>query len=140
MNRLIDLPGMAELERTALMNPRHADADARAHYPEIDRCSVAIFGLTADAAADTPRPAGWDGIERTSIANQVSAFESAGWDVTDKRRPLRMLPHFNVQLWLALRGVAGKLPASKIVDEDEAPSAWASSLQADATKFKRDRR
>ena len=105
MQRLIDLPGMAELERAALMNPRYADDDARAHFPEIDECSRAIFGLTADEADAVDRPAGWDRIELKPMRDQVVAFEQAGWDVTDKRRPLRMLAHFNVQLWLALRGV-----------------------------------
>ncbi len=138
--RLIDLPGVAALEQKALMNPRYGEADARAHYPEIDLCSTAIFGLTADAADQTARPPGWDRIERRPIREQVEAFEREGWDVTDaRRRPLRMLEHFNVQLWLALRGVAGRLPFTA-VDDDEAPGAWGASLQAQATRFKRDRR
>lgn len=139
LRRLIDLPGVADLETKALMNPRYTEADARDHYPEIDRCSTALFGLTAEAARKTKRPEGWDGIERKPIREQVDRFEDEGWDVTDKRRrPLRMLEHFNVQLWLAVRGVAGKLPF-QAVDEDE-PSAWASSLQAEASRFRRDRR
>ena len=139
LRRLIDLPGIADLEQKALMNPRYAEHDARAHYPDIDRCSTAIFGLTADAADAKPRPAGWDKVERRPIKEQVEAFEKEGWDVTDnRRRPLRMLEHFNVQLWLAARGVAGQLPF--VPDDEDAPSAWGSSLQADAAKFKRDRR
>ena len=143
LRRLIDLPGMAELERAALMNPRHADPDARAHYPEIDRLSLALFGLTADQADDAPRPPGWDGPERAPLRDQVLAFEREGWDVTERRRPLRMLGHVNVQLWLALRGVAGRLPsaaAAAVDDEDAAGAGWASSLQADAARFRRDRR
>jgi len=137
--RLIDLPGVKALEHKALMNTRYAEPDARSHYPEIDRCSLAVFGLTADTAEAAPRPADWDGIERTPVAQQVEAFEREGWDVTDdRRRPLRMLSHFNVQLWLALRGVAGALPFAPL--DDEAPGSWGASLQADATKFKRDRR
>ncbi len=137
--RLIDLPGLKALEYKALMNPRYAEPDARSRYPEIDQCSLAIFGLTADAADATARPADWDGIERKPIAQQVEAFEREGFDVTDeRRRPLRMLAHFNVQLWLALRGVAGALPFAPV--DEEAPSRWAASLQADATRFKRDRR
>lgn len=143
LRRLIDLPGMAELERAALMNPRHADPDARAHYPEIDRLSVALFGLTADQADDAPRPPGWDGVDRMPLRDQVAAFEREGWDVTERRRPLRMLGHVNVQLWLALRGVAGRLPptpAAASDDEEAAGAGWASSLQADAARFRRDRR
>jgi hypothetical protein len=137
--RLIELPGLKSLEHKALMNPRYAEPDARSHYPDIDQCSLAVFGITADAAEAAPRPADWDGIELKSVAQQVEAFEREGWDVTDdRRRPLRMLSHFNVQLWLALRGVAGALPFAPV--DDEAPSRWAASLQADATKFKRDRR
>jgi hypothetical protein len=137
--RLIDLPGLKALEHKALMNPRYAEPDARGQYPDIDQCSISVFGLTADAADATPRPADWDAVELKPIAQQVEAFEREGWDVTDdRRRPLRMLSHFNVQLWLALRGVAGALPFAPV--DDEAPSRWAASLQADATKFKRDRR
>jgi hypothetical protein len=137
--RLIDLPGLKALEHKALMNPRYGEPDAPSHYPEIDRCSLAVFGLTAAAAEAAPRPADWDGIESKPIPQQVEAFEREGWDVTDdRRRPLRMLSHFNVQLWLALRGVAGAVPFAPV--DDEAPSRWAASLQADATKFKRDRR
>ncbi len=121
------------------MNPRYAEPDARDHYPDIDKCSLSVFQITADAAEATPRPANWDGIELKPIAQQVEAFEREGWDVTDdRRRPLRMLSHFNVQLWLALRGVAGVLPFAPV--DEEAPTRWAASLQADATKFKRDRR
>lgn len=137
--RLYDLSGVADLERKALMNPRFADADARAHYPEIDRCSKAIFGLTADEAEDTARPVGWDRIERKPMREQIQAFDREGWYVTDnRRRPPRMLEHFNVQLWLALRGVAGVIPFAP--QPDDAPSDWAASLQVDAAKFKRDRR
>lgn len=139
LRRLIDLPGVADLEQKALMNPRYAEADARAQYQDIDRCSVAIFGLTADQADRTVRPEGWDRIERKPVREQVEAFEREGWDVTDaRRRPLRMFEHFNVQLWLALRGVAGQLPF--VAKDEEAPGAWGASLQADATRFRRDRR
>jgi hypothetical protein len=137
--RLIDLPGLKELERKALMTPRYADADARSHYGDIDACSLAIFGLTADMADEIARPPGWDGIDLKPLAQQVAAFEREGWDVTDdRRRPLRMLAHFNVQLWLALRGVAGQLPFAPV--DDEAPTSWGASLQADAARFKKDRR
>lgn len=143
LRRLIDLPGFAALEQKALMNPRYMEADARDHYAEIDQLSTNTFGLTADQADDIARPAGWDRIERRPMKDQIDAFEDAGWDVTDKRRkPLRMLEHFNVQLWLALRGVAGKLPSPAMQDDDEddAPKGWATALQAEATRFRRDRR
>lgn len=137
LRRLIDLPGLRELEGRALMNSRYADADAREHFSEIDDCSRAIFGVTADEAEDAPRPKGWDRIERKPLRDQIIAFEAAGWDVTDdKLRPLRMLEHFNVQLWLALRGVAGSLPA-KVEDE---PDHGAASLAAEVKRFQRDRR
>ena len=139
IRKLIDLPGIADLEQKALMNPRYAEPDACQQYGDIDRCSTSLFGLTANAAEQVVRPAGWDGIEHRSVREQVEAFEREGWDVTDsRRRPLRMFAHFNAQLWLAVRGVAGQLPFAPT--DDEAPSAWGSSLQADAAKFKRDRR
>src|SRR5271155_3799142 len=111
LRRLIDLPGVAELEYQALLKREFAEPEARAEHPQIDACSLANFGLTAEQAEDHPRPADWDKVERRAMPAQVAAFEDEGWDVTDdKRRPLRVLGHFNQQLWLALRGVAGSLP------------------------------
>jgi len=137
LRRLIDLPGIAELEDKALMQPRYADDDARSQFPEIDACSQAVFGLTADEADDVPRPEGWDRIERKPLREQVDAFEAEGWDVTDaKRRPLRLLHHFNVQLWLAVRGVAGSLPFQAEKEPDELQV----SLARDAALFLRNRR
>ncbi|MDP1631917.1 MAG: hypothetical protein Q8L66_10915 [Caulobacter sp.] len=134
LRRLFDLPGIADLELKALMKPAFAAPEARAEFPEIDACSTAIFGLTADEAEAAPRPADWDDVDRLSIAEQVDAFEAAGWDVTEKRRPLRMLAHFNVQLWLALRGVAGTLPFQAAVETSD---DWGSSLAADAKRFRK---
>jgi hypothetical protein len=134
--RLIDLPGMRDLEAKALMNSRLADADARDQFPELDEVSRALFGLTADEADDAPRPDGWDRIERRPLREQITAFEAEGWDVTDdKLRPLRLFEHFNVQLWLAIRGVAGSLPHIAEVEDDHG----AASLAAEAAKFRRDR-
>ncbi|MDP3173298.1 MAG: hypothetical protein Q8M88_02550, partial [Phenylobacterium sp.] len=104
-------------------------------FPEIDACSLAIFGLTADQAEDAARPADWDRVEHQPIPRQVEAFEAAGWDVTDdKRRPLRTFGHFNQQLWLAVRGVAGELPFQAEVEQ---PDAWSTSLAADAARFRK---
>ncbi len=137
LRRLIDFPGIAELEEKALMKPRYADDDARSEFPEIDACSRELFGLTADEADDVPRPEGWDRIERRPVREQVDAFEAAGWDVTDnRRRPLRMLGHFNVQLWLAVRGIAGSLPFHAEPDTDTLKS----SLAKEAAIFLRNRR
>lgn len=136
LRRLLDLPGIAELEDKALMQPRYADIDARAAFPEIDACSVTLFGLTADEAEDMTRPEGWDGIEHGSLREQADAFEAEGWDVTDdKRRPLRTLEHFNQQLWLAIRGVAGQLPFQPEVEADPMQS----SLAKEAARFRRNR-
>jgi hypothetical protein len=136
LRRLIDLPGVRDLEFKALMKPAYAAPEGRADYPEIDACSKALFGLTAEEAEDIPRPAGWDGIDRKDLRAQVAAFEAEGWDVTDdKRRPMRMLAQFNQQLWLALRGVAGQLPFQP--EPDPPSSDWAKGLAADAARFKR---
>lgn len=137
LRRLIDLPGVADLEFKAVMKREFAEPQARAEHPELDDCSLAIFGLTAEEAEATARPADWDGIEAAPIAKQVFAFEDAGWDVTDdKRRPLRTLGHWNQQLWLAIRGVAGALPFQP--DDDHRPDKdWGASLAADAKRFKK---
>jgi hypothetical protein len=135
LRRLVDLPGVAELEFKAVMKREFAEPQARAEFPEIDDCARALFGLTADEAEAVARPADWDGIETQPIPKQVFAFEDAGWDVTDdKRRPLRVLGHFNQQLWLALRGVAGELPFQP---EDNAPEQWVSNLAAEAARFRK---
>jgi hypothetical protein len=135
--RLIDLPGVRELEAKALMSPRMADADARDHFPELNEVSTALFGLTADEADEAGRPEGWDRIERKPLREQIAAFEAAGWDVTDdKLRPLRLVEHFNLQLWLALRGVAGHLPHIAEPEDDHGHAA----LAAEAARFRRDRR
>ena len=134
LRRLIDLPGVADLEYRALLKREFAEPEARAEHPELDACSRANFGLTADEAEACPRPAGWDAPEARPALDQVIAFEAAGWDVTDdKRRPLRVLGHFNQQLWLAVRGVAGSLPYQA---EDTRPDAWATRLAADAKRFR----
>jgi len=134
LRRLIDLPGVADLEFKAVMKREFAEPEARTEFPELDDCSRALFGLTADEAEAVARPAGWDGIESQPIQKQVFAFEDAGWDVTDdKRRPMRILGHFNQQLWLALRGVAGELPFQP---DDDAPEGWVSQLAAEAARFR----
>ena len=135
LRRLIELPGVADLEYKALMKPAYAAPENRADYPEIDACAKANFGLTADAAEATPLPDDLDPIDHLEPRDQASAFEAAGWDVTDdKRRPLRMLRHLSPPLWLAIHGVAGSLPH---LPEDNRPSDWASRLAADAAKFRK---
>jgi hypothetical protein len=135
LRRLIDLPGVADLELKAVMKREFGEPEARAEFPEIDACVTALFGLTADEAEDVERPAGWDNIETKPAAAQVFAFEDAGWDVLDdKRRPLRVLGHFSGPLWLAIRGVAGTLPFQP---ESSEPEAWVSKLAAEAKRFRK---
>jgi hypothetical protein len=135
LRRLIDLAGISDLEFKAVMKPAYREPEARAEFPEIDACSVELFGLTADEAENVARPSDWDGVEHRPIAEQVAAFEAAGWDVTDdKRRPLKMLEHFNQQLWLAARGVAGALP---FLPDDDQPEAWTKKLADEASRFRR---
>lgn len=134
LRRLIDLPGVADLELKAVMKREFAEPEARAEHPEIDACATANFGLTADEAEAIERPAGWDSIELKPPAAQVFAFEDAGWDVLDdKRRPLRVLGHFSAQMWLAIRGVAGTLPFQAEGAEDD---ALMSKLAAEAKRFR----
>ena len=135
LRRLIDLPGVKDLEFRAVMKRDFAEPEARAEFPEIDACATGLFGLTTGEAEEVPRPADWDHIEVKAVPVQVAAFEAAGWDVTDdKRRPLRVLGHFNQPLWLAIRGVAGTLPF--LADSGE-PEAWVSKLEAEAKRFRK---
>jgi hypothetical protein len=135
LRRLIDLPGVDDLEYRAILKRDFAEPPARAEFPEIDACVKALFGLTADEAEAAPRPDGWDDIECKPPAVQVAAFEAAGWDVTDnKRRPLRVLGHFSGPLWLAVRGVAGSLPFQP---ESREPEAWVAKLEAEAKRFRK---
>src|SRR5688572_4106611 len=99
LRRLIDLPGVSALESQALMKRDFAEPEARGYYPELDETARALFGLTVDEAADIGKPAGWTNIEDLAPARQAMLFEDAGWDVMDdKRRPLRVLGHFNQPL------------------------------------------
>jgi hypothetical protein len=133
--RLIDLPGVDDLEYRAILKRDFAEAQARAEFPQIDTCVKALFGLTADEAEEVPRPDAWDDIECKAPAVQVAAFEAVGWDVTDnKRRPLRVLGHFSGPMWLAVRGVAGSLPYQA---ESREPEAWVSKLEAEARRFRK---
>ena len=66
LRRLIDLPGVNELEYRALLKRDFAEPEARAEFPEINACATALFGLTADEAEDLPRPADWDDIDEPS--------------------------------------------------------------------------
>jgi hypothetical protein len=139
LRRLIDLPGVRDLEHKALMKPRMGDVDARPEFPEIDEVICANFGLSADEADDIERPAGWDRIDRKSERDQITAFESAGWDVTDdRRRPLRTLVHFSGPMWLAIRGVAGAVPFAPDV-EHKVEDKMMSSLAAEAARFRKNR-
>ncbi len=135
LRRLIDLPGVNDLEYRAILKRDFAEPEARAEFPEIDACTTALFGLTADEAEAVERPADWDDIECKAAPVQVAAFEAAGWDVTDdKRRPLRVLGHFSGPLWLAVRGVAGSLPFQA---ESTEPEAWVTKLAAEAKRFRK---
>lgn len=133
--RLIDLPGIDDLELKAIMKRDFAEPEARYEYPELDETSRKLFGLTAEEAEEVVRPAGWDNVDQLPLAEQVAAFEAEGWDVTDnKRRVLRTLGHFNQQLWLAIRGVAGEVP---FAPEEEKPGAWGAGLAAEAARFRK---
>lgn len=136
LRRLIDLPGIDDLELKALMKPRAADPDERDAYPEIAETARAAFGLTPDEAEAVALPADWDGIERLDPADMVEAFAAEGWDVLDgRRKPLRMLAHWALPLALAMRGVAGTLPFH--AEPDQPVTDWGSNLKADATRFRK---
>jgi hypothetical protein len=135
LRRLLELPGVADLEMKALMKPRRADPDARAEFPDIDATALAAFGLTVEAAEAVPLPADWDGIERLEGFDLIDAFAAEGWDVADDRRkPLRMLGHFALPLALAMRGLAGELPFQP---EDTTPEPWGAGMAAEARRFRK---
>ena len=130
------MPGVDDLEMKSLMKPRFADPDLPEGRDEIDALSIALFGLSLDAADDVERPADWDRIERLSPSDMVEAFEAEGWDVTDrKRKPLRLLPHLALPLALAVRGVAGELPF--FAEPDVKETDWGSNLAAEASRFRK---
>jgi hypothetical protein len=139
LRRLFELPGVAELERAAVLKPLPEIGEIRPPDPDVDACAQELFGLTPDEAEAVPRPDDWDWIETRPLPRQVTAFEDAGWDVTDnKRRPLRVLADFSAPLWLALRGVAGHLPYQPEPEpEEDRPQAWGADLEAEAAKFRK---
>ncbi|HYC98773.1 hypothetical protein [Brevundimonas sp.] len=140
MRRLIDLPGVGDLELKALMKPRLADPDLRDEHPEVDAVARAAFGLSLDEADRVPLPADWPDhlreLHRQSPADLARAFEAEGWDVTDRRRkPLRLLPLFALPLALAARGVAGTLPFA--AEPDHPATDWGANLKAEAGRFRK---
>ena len=136
LRRLIDLPGIDDLEMKALMKPGYADPDRRDEFPEVGEAAMAAFGLSLDEADAVALPDDWDDIHRLSPLEQVDAFEAEGWDVRDTRRkPLRMLAHWALPLALAMRGVAGQLPFH--AEPDHKQSDWGSSLAAEASRFRK---
>ena len=139
LRRLLDLPGVADLEAKALMKPGYADPSRRDEFPEVDAVLVAVFGLTAEQAEDAARPDDWDGIERLSPQDQADLFEAEGWDVRDaKRKPLRMLAVMAEPLALAMRGVAGTRPDAAFAPAPaEEKSDWGSGLAAEAARFRK---
>lgn len=139
LRRLIDLPGVADLEAKALMKPGYADPSRRDEFPEVDAVLVAVFSLTAEQAEDASRPQDWDGIQRLPPAEQAEAFEVEGWDVRDaKRKPLRMLAVLAEPLALAMRGVAGDLPEAPFVPEPAGETSdWGAGMAAEAARFRK---
>ena len=138
LRRLLDQPGVADLEHAAVLKPLPEIGQDRPADPTIDDCCKALFGLTPDEAEAVERPDDWDWIETKPIARQVVAFEAAGWDVTDnKRRPLRVLVWFSQPLWLAIRGVAGDLPFHAEATPDLAVKSdpWGAQIAAEAARF-----
>jgi hypothetical protein len=135
LRRLIDLPGLADLEFKAVMSRDYAEPEARADNPELDELSSKLFGITADEA-EAATPEEFRTIDHMPPQKQADLFEEQGWDVTDnKRKPLRTLAHWNQQLWLAIQGVAGELP---FVAEPEAKTeGWAKGLEAEAARFRK---
>ncbi|RYZ12575.1 MAG: hypothetical protein EON61_08395 [Alphaproteobacteria bacterium] len=136
LRRLIDLPGVDDLELKALMKPRMADPDTREAFPEIDALTRALFGLTGEEAETVALPHDWDGVDRLTGADLVAAFEAMGWDVTDKRhKPLRLMPHYALPLALAARGVAGELPFQP--EPDHPTTDWGAGMAAEAARFRK---
>ena len=138
--RLIDQPGVDDMELKALMKPRLADPDLRDEHPEVDEVARAAFGLSLDEADEVPLPADWPDhlrdLQRRSPAELAGLFEAEGWDVTDKgRKPLRLLPLFALPLALAARGVAGALPF--VPEPDHPTTDWGASLKAEAGRFRK---
>lgn len=135
LRRLIDLPGVNDLELKALMKPRYADEAYRSEFPDINDCACAAFGLSVDEAEAVALPADWDGIERLEGQDRIEAFEVEGWDVSsDRRKPLRMLDQFALPLALAMRGVAGELPFQP---DDDTPEPWGAGMAAEAARFRK---
>lgn len=135
LRRLIDLPGVSDLEMKALMKPRYASEEGPDEFPEIDETAKAAFGLTLDQARAVALPEDWDGADRLEGFDLIDAFEAEGWDVTDDRRkPLRMMPHFALPLLLVIRGVAGELPFQP---DDDTPEPWGAGMAAEAARFRK---
>ena len=137
LRRLIDLPGIRDIEFKALMNPRMADEGAAADFPEIDELSRAVFGLTADEADDVPRPEGWDRIERKPRPGNrwPPSKPRAGTSPTTSAGPCACSASSTSSSGSPLRESARELPFQAEPEGDD----MASSLAAEAARFRRNR-
>ena len=78
LRRLIELPGVADLEYKALLKPAFAAPENRAEYPEIDACTKTSFGLTGDEVEAAPLPDDLDPIEHLEPRDPGRRSSSSG--------------------------------------------------------------
>lgn len=140
MRRLRDYPAIDELEHRSVLDTNLLAPAAIAH-PEtgIADAIKSVFGLDLSVFVK------WlfddDGSAREAYAvipnteaEVVPFFAELGWDVTDKRgQPLRMLYHYVLPLYAAIRGDAGAtLPGAPLAKTED----WAAAMERDARKFR----
>lgn len=146
MIRLIDLPGVRELENDqVLCNAVRGDQeeiDTKAHA-----VSRALFGISQHGAAprepdvnEEDDPEAWArydaDVERFEAVDDLS-YEQMGWDVNDDLgRELLVLRQFSRQIAAAYLGIAGKTPDVQAAGVQ----TWAAKMEAEASRFRPTRR
>lgn len=144
--RLIDLPGVRDLENAMVLHLR-VRGPAGELNDRFDEVSKRLFGTTqAEALPQEPEvdedddQAVWDAYDALLTKIMDPDWAALGWDVRDDLgRELLVLPHFSMQLAAAALGAAGQLPSE---DQPVEPAKLEASLAAEARAWstKRQRR
>jgi hypothetical protein len=162
MQKLIDLPGVRDLENLSVLNNRARvdDQERAAFQSRCDNVSIAIFGVAQEDtyffAPDAFFEDDFDPDAARAIIQQcndneaqyhveslthdrevVQYLKTLGWDLSDDYgRPLHVLAYFARLVEGFAKGIVGK---SDALGEAKA-EGWGQSLEADARVFAKARR
>ncbi|MBI1198687.1 MAG: hypothetical protein GC203_12555 [Phenylobacterium sp.] len=128
-----ELPGIADLERRALLEPQLRSLVGAVTCPEFDQSALELFGTTSPDFQEGLGDDDWTGIYGDlpeDDREMVAYFATKGWVVSDGYgRPSYMLEPY---LLLLCGHLAGKLPLNAQVSA----ARWGSNLAEEAKRFR----